>query len=212
MAIQNQTASIRYPGDAVNAALVRIGYKRRIADLFDGSAASKLALDIYGQTRDALLHDNDWDFSEQTVSATLLKQAPAGGYIPPNNWNPATNPINPSFFYEYAYPTDAIKMRAITYAPMFVLNFDPQPNIFTEASDNNYTPAQRVVLCNIPGAVFIYTARVTDLSIWEDDAIESLIAALGRRLAPALADLNAAKLAASDEAMENQKSENTGVG
>lgn len=212
MAIQNQSASIRYPADLVNDSLRRVGYKRRIADLYDGSEASKVALDLYGQTRDAMLHDNDWDFAERTVQATLLKQAPQGGYVPPNVWNPATNPIVPTFWYEYAYPTDAIKIRSIMYAPLFVMNFDPQPNIFTEANDSNYTPAQRVVLCNVADAVLVYTGRVTDLSVWEDDAIEAFAAALGRRLAPALVGLNATKLAAQDEAVETQKADVTGAG
>lgn len=203
MAISNPNASIRSPQDLVNNALVRIGYKKRIGDLYDGSAASSVALDIYAQTRDQLLFMNDWDFSERNLDATLLKSAPQGGYIPPTTWNPAVNPPLP-WFYEYAYPGDALKIRSVRGQPLFVINFDPQPNIFSVENDSAYNPAQRVILSNVPSALIVYTARVVDLTTWNDDAVEAFAAALGRRLAPALTSLQTAQMAAGDEAKEQQ--------
>lgn len=206
MANANPSASVQLPQDAVNNALRRVGYKKRIGNLFDGSAAARVALDLYGQTRDQMLHGNDWSFSERNVTATLLKAAPEHGYFPPNMWNPSVNPSLP-WLFSYSYPQDAIKIRAVRGQPLFVMNFDPQPNVFTTENDNTFTPPQRVILCNVPDAVLVYTGRITDLTVWDEDAVEAFSAALGRRLAPALVSLDAAKLAAADEAQEEQKSE-----
>ena len=37
--------------DMVNLALRRVGYKLRVGNLYDGSMAAKMALDVYAQTR-----------------------------------------------------------------------------------------------------------------------------------------------------------------
>src|ERR1700678_247930 len=136
--------SVSNPADAVNVALTRIGYKgRRIGSLFDGSIAAKTALDLYGQTRDALQRQNDYGFCERNISLTLLKQAPAGGYFPPNAWNGAVNPA-PPWSYEYAWPDNALKIRSVKPVPLFVQNYDPRPNVFAVENDNFFAPPQKV--------------------------------------------------------------------
>lgn len=202
-------SSVTNPADAVNAALTRVGYKGRfVANLYDGSMAAKVALEIYGQTRDALQRDNDYGFCERNINLTLLKQAPAGGYIPPNSWNGATNPA-PPWSYEYAYPTDALKIRSIKSVPMFVQNYDPRPNVFAVDNDNYFTPAQKVILCDVVNAMAVYTGRVTDPTTWEADFTEAFIDALGRRLAPTLANLDAAKFEAAIEGINTKTAAET---
>lgn len=191
------TSAIQTPADLVNDALRRIGFKMRIASLYDGSEASKIALDIYGQTRDELLRQDDFDFAERSLTMTLLKQAPPGGYIPPVMWSTTYPPL--PWMFEYAYPNDCLKVRAIKPQAIFVLDFDPQPVVFTTANDFAFVPAQQVILCNVPNAIMVYTAQVTDLTTWDVDTVEAFSSALGRRLAPALVGLNAAKLAVEDE-------------
>jgi hypothetical protein len=194
-------ASVSSPADVINLSLRRIGYKLRVGNLYDGSMASKIALDVYAQTRDAVLVENDWDFAERNVTMTLLKSAPVGGYIPPNVWNPATCPP-PGWLFEYSYPADCLKVRIIKYVPLFGLNFDPQPNAFFLANDNAYTPPQKVILCNLQGANLVYTGQITDPATWDSEFTEALAAALGRRLVPSLMGLNALQAAAADEANE----------
>ncbi|MBB3453887.1 hypothetical protein FHT86_002143 [Rhizobium sp. BK313] len=189
--------SVKSPADVVNLALVRIGYKLRIGNLYDGSAASKKALDIYSQTRDEVLRQNDWGFAERNVSLTLLKQAPEGGYFPPVTWSSDFPP--PPWVFEYAYPSDCLKVRAVKPVPMFTMTFDPQPHVYSVENDQSLTPAAKVILCNIPNAILTYTGQVTDPADWEADFVEVLASALGRRLAPVLTGLDAAKLEASDE-------------
>lgn len=190
-------ASIQNPADIVNLALVRVGFDGRIGNLYDGSKASKAALTIYGQTRDDLLYNGDYDFAERSTTLTLLKQAPDTGYIPPVAWS-STYPALP-WFFEYGFPDDCLRVRAVKPTPLFVPNFSPQHNIYTIDNDNSFTPAQRVILCNVPAAILTYVGRVTDPTTMDVAFVEELAAALGRRLAPVLVGLDAAKMAASDE-------------
>lgn len=192
------TVSLQSPEDVVNAALTRIGYKMRITNMFDGSLAANAALNIYGQTRDELLRQSDWAFAQRNLVLTLLKSAPVGGYIPGvTTWSSAYPPI--PWLYEYTYPADCLKVRAVKYIPMFVPNFDPQPHPFGLDNDNSYTPAVKVILSNVPGAFLVYTGRVTDPTTWEADFSEAMAAALGRRLMLALAGPQSAQLAVGDE-------------
>ena len=198
-------SSVTSPADVLNVTLRRIGYKGRVGTLYDGSLAAKRALDIYGQTRDELLRQNDWGFAERNLDMTLLKQAPKGGYIPPTVWTPAFPPL--PWLYEYARPGDCLKIRSIKAVPLFLPNMDPQPIVFTEANDNALNPAQQVILCNVVNAVLTYTGQVTDPTSWEADFVEALSASLGRRLAPELVGMEAARLIASDEQVSQQVAE-----
>lgn len=199
------TVSLQSPEDVVNAALSRIGWKRRVGSLYDGSEASKVALDIYGQTRDEQLRLFDWGFAERDLTLTLLKTAPVGGYVPPVVWSSAY-PILP-WIFEYGYPADCLKLRALRGTPIFIPEFDPKPVEFRIANDNSLMPPAKVVLSNLSNAIMVYTGRVTDPTTWEPDFTESLIAALGRRLAPSLANLDAEKIEAQDEAAETISAE-----
>ncbi len=186
------------PADAVNAALVRIGYKLRVGNLYDGSAAAKKSLDIYGQTRDELLSQNDWVFAERNVALTLLKSAPVQGYVPPNGWDPALYPPIP-YRYSYGYPGDCLKVRAVKPTPIFIPDYDPQPFVYATPNDNSYTPARRVICTMIPASLLVYTGQVTDLTTWDADFTELFVDALGRRLAPSLASLDVMKIQAQLE-------------
>ncbi len=203
------TTSITSPADAVNLALTRIGYKgRRVGNLFDGSEAASTALDIYGQTRDSMQRDNDYGFCERNLTLTLLKQATAGGYFPPNGWNGTTNPP-PPWFFEYAYPDDCLKIRSIKPVPLFVQNFDPRPIVFTIENDRYYTPPRRVILCDVEDAMAVYTGRVTDPTSWDVSFAEAFCDALGRRLAPTLANMDASKFQAAIEGMQTKHAAET---
>lgn len=190
-------ASVTSPADVVNLALQRIGYKGRVGNLYDGSTAANDALDIYGQTRDELLRQDGWGFNQRDQALTLLKQAPAS-YIPPTAWDPAQYPP-PPWLFEYLYPPDCLKVRAVRSIPLFIPNFDPQPNLWSIANDNAYAPPKKVILCNVAFAVLIYSGQVLDPASWEADFVEAFAAALGRRLAPALVSMEMAKLMVADE-------------
>jgi hypothetical protein len=194
-------ASLQSPADIVNAALAQIGYKDRVANLFEGSKHAKNALDIYGQTRDEMLRMGDWPFAQRDIAGTLIKSAPVGGYVPPTVWSNTYPPL--PWLYEYAYGSDFIKVRAVKPAPILVPNFSPQPYLFSVANDGN----QRVVLSNVPNAVITYVGRITNPTDMPPDFVEAFIAALGRRLAPVLSTMDAVKLEAQAEQIETKIAE-----
>ncbi len=191
-------ASVDSPADVVNVALRRIGYKLHVANLFDGSKAADQVLDIYAQTRDAIMRDGEWPFAERTMSMQLLKQAPAGGYIPPNVWTTANPPL--PWLFEYAYPTDCLNVRSVKPVPLFIPEFDPQPCVYGIANDNALNPPAKVILCNVASAVLTYTGQVTDPATWEPDFIEEFAGALGRRLPALGGGVEMVKMEAADEA------------
>ena len=187
------TTSIQNPTDIANIALRRIGYKLRIGSLLDGSEAARKILDFYGQTRDSLLRSGDWGFAQRSAALTLLKQAPPGGYggLP---WTSAY-PILP-YLFEYTYPDDCLRVLSVKRTPIFVPSFDPQPNVFSVDNDNSYTPAVKVLLCNVPQAILCYTGRVVDPTQWEADFAEALIDDLAKTLAASFASPDFVKLEA----------------
>lgn len=199
------SAVLRSPEDIANAALGRVGWKKRIGSLYDGSVASKLVLDSYGQTRDEILRSFEWGFAENNVSLTLLKTAPVGGYSPIQPWTTAF-PILP-WIFEYQYPDNMLFLRSLRTSASFIPEFDPKPTVFRIANDNSYSPSRKVILCNSSDAIAVYTGQVTDPSLWDADFTEAMIAALARRLAPALANLEAEKMEAQDEAVSKEEAE-----
>lgn len=199
-------ASITAPEDIVNISLGRIGYKGRIGSFYDGTTAAVKAMDIYAQTRDELLRKDDWTFSRRDIEAVLLKQGPVNGDYVGNPWNPITNPPVP-WMFEYQYPSDCLKVRTLKPQPLFGPNFNPQPNLFSIANDNNYTPPKRVILSNVENAILTYTGQVTDPSTWPPDFVELVADAIGRRLAPVLANLDAAKMEAEAEQRQTAAAE-----
>jgi hypothetical protein len=74
------------------------------------------------------------------------------------------------------------------------MDFDPQPIVHTIANDNALDPPQKVILCNAPNGILTHTGQVTGPTTWEADFVEAFAASLGRRLAPALVGMEAAKL------------------
>ena len=171
------------PEDIVNQALRRIGYPTPIGYLLEGSPAARAAVEVYGQTRDNLMRDADWDFARQSALLILQKTAPINGYGWANPWSNVYPPV--PWLFQYAYPVGALLVRSVRPTPTILLAFDPQPNIFTLADDPTQTPS-KVILTNLANAVAVYTAQITDPTLWNASFTEALIAALATRLQAAL--------------------------
>jgi hypothetical protein len=177
------------PEDVVNLALTRLGYKLRVGSLFEGSAAAKKALDIYSQTRDATLRESDWDFAQRIVVAGAASQGA------PQPWG-----------YAFTYPADCIRLRSImpqSYA-FGTDQSNPRRYLYTVGYS---TVDGRVVWTNFPTPMFIYTAQVTNPASWDTLFAEAVAAAISRRLAPLLADLEREKIALQDEQAAAQLAE-----
>lgn len=197
------TVIVTSPEDVVNLALMRIGYPERVANIFDGTDAANAALNVYSQTRDELLRKEDWGFAERNMNLSLIKSAPQGGYFPPGIWDPRIYPP-PPWLYEYVYPFDCLKVRAVKPTPLFIINFDPQPYPFDVENDYNLSPPTKVILTNVQNAVLTYTGQILDPLTWEADFTEALADALGRRLAPVLKGLEETKLEMAAEPLSQR--------
>lgn len=145
-----------------NLALAEIGYRERIADIYDGSEPSKLAIELYGQTRDEVLQSKPWPFA---LRETQLVDT---GIAPPMPW-----------VVEYVYPTDCLRIRAVRPGPLFVgqRSQDPQPVLFMPWNDNRSTPI-RAILVDQANAILVYTGRIVDPTTWEPEFTKNLVARL----------------------------------
>jgi|GEM_PF-1682194 len=204
--------SLRSPADIANNAFARMGLKMRVGTLLDGSDQAAVMLDLYGNARDTMLREFDYDFAQASVSLTVVKSAPVGGYFPPNVWSPTTNPPV-GFMWEYLYPDDALKIRMVKPQPGFVINADPRFYPFTEANDKYPNPPSIptapgwVILTNVPNAIAVYTRRVTDPGSWDQAFTESLAARLAALAGPSLVGLDTSKMTVPESQSARMMSE-----
>lgn len=177
--------------DLCNMSLRAAGLPMRINDIFDGSDASKVALELYGQCRDSLLDAEDWSFNRHTAPLTLLKgPPPAGGYSYAQPWSnlyPA-----PEWLFEYAYPGDMVDLRAIMAPPIGPMpDLDPMPQVWRVDNDSTPNvvagvavgPPDKVIYCNVINALAVYRSRVTNPALYDPGFIDALVAALAKRFA-----------------------------
>lgn len=199
--------------DVVNMGLRDAGLPMRIAELYDGSEASKVALELLGQSRDEILRVADWSFSRRSAALTLLKgPPPPGGYSIVTPWSNTYAPIG--FLFEYEYPDDMLDLRAII-APTTngMPDLDPVPAEWRV--DNDPAPIvtngvaggtqQKVILCNINQAIAVYRARITLPSEWDTGFIAALVASLGAKFSTAFgADVNSQRQQREEQIVATQ--------
>jgi len=179
--------------DIVNQALRAAGLPLRVEDVYEGSDASKVALELYSQCRDSLLDAEDWSFNRHTAPLTLLKGPPPdGGYNLLQPWSGAYPA--PEWLYEYSYPADMIDLRAIIPPPMGLMpDLDPVPQLWRVDNDSTPNvvngvatgPAAKVIYCNVTNAMAVYRSRVTNPALFDPGYIDALVALLGKRFASA---------------------------
>lgn len=186
--------------DLVNQGFRAAGKPIRIQDIYEGSDGARVALELYQQARDELLDLKDWSFNRHTAPLALLKGPPPdGGYNFAQPWSniyPA-----PGFLYEYAYPADAVDLRAVIPQPGLMPDLDPRPAVWRV--DNDATPnvggippvatgpEAKVIYCNVTSAIAIYRSRVTNPAIFDPGFTAALVALLGKRFAVAFgSDVN----------------------
>lgn len=163
--------------DIVNAALRSCGYPRAIADIYEGSRAANVALEIYGPVRDALLQAQDWDFSyrEAALALNVAAQGVAG------------------FANSYTYPADCLRVRHVR-AAIPSPNNDPQPTRWKTFNDATLATPAKLIGTNVAGAVACYTAQITNPATWNSGFSEGLVSLLSKIFAFALRDdLNLAR-------------------
>jgi len=174
--------SVNTPADVINASLAKMGYKMRISDPFDGSLAAKKALDLYGETRDALLASRIWPFARRYAAAV------ASGQTAPLPWA-----------FEWNYPSDGIRILEVFNTVYTGSPTDPVPTVWTDYDD---AVAGKTILTQIGSVTLLYTARVTDPTKWVPGFTDALIGRLAKRMSKLLVDVNLAKLEMADDTPE----------
>ncbi len=151
------TASLQSVEDICNAALDLIGWDRRIGDIYEGTRASKLALDLYSQTRDALLRKAKPGFANKELTLALVKTAQANGYTQANPWN-ATFPPSP-WGYEYLYPSDCLEFLYVQPSNVPLPDNNPLPQRFKRYYDQVPASSSVVTITLASPGVFTWTAH-----------------------------------------------------
>lgn len=199
------TSSVQFVEDVCNQALHAIGRTERLSSIYEGSTHSKVLLDIYAQTRDELLRKQSWGFAERNIDATLQKSAP-GGYYPGQPWTSAYPPV--PWLYQYQYPTDCLKVRSVKPQPIFLPNFDPQPQVFDVINDNSLTPNVKAIVSNVQYAIIVYTGQITNVTLWEPLFVETLVDELGAKISAAFASMDQGKAEAKKEESSSEMADN----
>src|SRR4051812_43011774 len=98
------------PEDLVNRALDAAGADQVIGNMQQGSREAQIALRHYGPVLRQLLRAANWDMARKQAPLLLLADATGNtanvGTVVPQPWT-----------YEYAYPTDCVRVRFIPANP-----------------------------------------------------------------------------------------------
>lgn len=199
-------ASVQNPEDVCNLALDLIGYERRIGSVFEGSQPSRVALDLFAQTRDEMFRAQKPGFANRTNQLTLQKSYTSWT----GTWTAAAQPPYP-WLYSYAYPDDCLELlylfQPVAGSPPFN---NPIPVQFEVYNDQQPTPPKRDILCNLASPLLAnYIGQVTDMTTWDPLFVETLAAALARKFTAALQKTQQliepiSKITASEEAAAGQ--------
>lgn len=162
-----------------NAALDQIGYKRHISSIWEGSVASRIALDLWGQTRDETLSATQPAWARKDATLVVKRQAPADFYQS-TSWTSAYPPF--PYYFSYVQPSDClvplqIKSRAFDATPPWRPRYIP----FREAVDT--LDGSNVILTNQADAILTYTSQVLSTVVWHDEFTALMIRSLAQKFA-----------------------------
>lgn len=128
------------PSDVASQVLDAIGSDFVLGDISSGSREAQVLLRAYLQCLQQLLRSANWDFSRKTTPLLMLAdrtgQTPNVGTVVPSGYQ-----------YEYAYPTDCMKIRFISQHHNFTAAI-PSGNIQIAAN----TPLMPNLGPGFPGA------------------------------------------------------------
>jgi hypothetical protein len=161
-----------------NLALRHVGVSRTIANLdaaTDRSAQAQAVRDFFDIAVDEVLRDFDWPFARRMSDASGLALV-------------ADDPTT-EWAYSYRLPDDCLAIRrmlngsgvrvdTVGFRTPWTLGSDATGLLLYTDYASTSADALRVV----------YTARVTDFSLWPADAVQSLSLLLGGYIAPSITE------------------------
>lgn len=151
--------------DIFNFALGHIGHTETVASTEENSKARKVCSRFYDLALERTLEDFPWDFSIRSVALAEIS-----GFDFPG-WK-----------YAYRYPSDCLNARQITdedgrrivwweYTPgQNFIRWQPPVVPFKVVSDED----GRVILTDKEDAYLVYTARVDNPALWDNQFVEAL--------------------------------------
>lgn len=143
------------PEDICNAALRRIGYPTPIGDLYEGSPASRAALDVYSEIVLARLRAGDHEFSRKVAVLTL------SGNAAPLGWT-----------YEYLYPADCVRVRGM---PPVTRPNPPMPLLWDVGTSVVSAAQTTVIWAALANASLVYTTNLVTESDWTPLFTEEIV-------------------------------------
>lgn len=164
--------------EIVNLALVRIGHKRTITSLDEGTPDADVCKVLYGPTRDAVLQAHPWNFAIRRAALSRSADAPAF-----------------EFQYKFALPSGptppyCLKVirtswEAIPATGSWVYS---EPFVSGYTSLAPYRIEGRWLLANEETCAIEYVARIKDVSQFSEMFVNALSLKLSAELAMPLAD------------------------
>lgn len=161
-----------------NLALAAIGTRSTIADLNEGSTEANACRVQYSVALDAVLQAAHWNFARKQIALTLLGDASLGDAVPA------------PWAYAYAVPSDMCQARYILPSIATGVGTPFMPGLqspairFLISSDVDSRDLPRtVVLTNQPQATLVYTARITNVALFDGQFADAFANYLGARLA-----------------------------
>lgn len=164
----------------VNAALDLIGYKRHIGSIYDGTPAARVAVDIWGQTRDEALSAIRPDWARKDAVLVVKRQAPADFYQSVN-WSNVYPPF--PYYFSYSYPTDCLVPLQMKPRP-FVAGPPWRPRYITYREAFDAVDGSNVLLTDEANAALVYIAQVLDVTKWHDEFTTLVIQSLAQKFQP----------------------------
>lgn len=136
---------------------------------------------FYATVRDRILAAHNWSWATRRATLTDVTAAEI------------TTPKRLGWAYAYTLPSDLVRFIDLDLgyrSGPAAATYDPnEPNQLGArwTLEMNTAGTGKVLLCDISGAVGVYTARITTLSLWDLDAIDALVWAMSFALAMPMA-------------------------
>lgn len=162
--------------NVVQMAVAHLGQTETVTNISSPTTkAEKLGLLFYAYVRDRLLAKHDWSFATRRAALTDVTATEAK-----DGWS-----------YAYTLPSDLLRVIAIDLGfrrGSEPAGLDPvHPNLpgAKYVIEANAAGTGRVLLTDIGGATVkvVYSARITNLDLWDLDVVEVLAWAVAARLA-----------------------------
>lgn len=170
--------------DLANRALAEVKARSTITSFDEPSAEAVYCKMFYDPMRKALLRSAHWGMARQQQQLSLLGSLDQGTSDYP-------------WLYKYEYPPNCLKVRYLLQNPQAPNNSLATPipgtfsgtwqgpsrkNRFLIGSEGIGADARRIILSNVPSAIAVITADVTNTDVFDDLFAEAFVQMLASKL------------------------------